>query len=210
MPVPKLILASQSTVRATLLRNAGLTFDAQPAHVEERQIETSLARRQASATEIALTLSQLKARKISTERPDAYVIGCDQILLCEDKRLSKAVTMTQAAARLKFLSGKYHHLITAVCLMRGGELLWDHADNSSLLMRKLTKEEIQATLIREGEEIFSTIGCYRLEGPSLQLFERIEGSLYSMLGLPLLPLLNAIRAEAPELMLGAEQEAQAE
>jgi nucleoside triphosphate pyrophosphatase len=203
MDHPQLVLASQSPARRAILRAAGLDFHIHAPAVDERRIEAGLARRRASAAEIALTLAQLKARSVAALYPGALVIGADQVLLCEEARLSKVETMADAARRLAFLSGKYHHLVTALALVQDDRVLVDHVDNASLLMRRLASAEIDAILAREGEAVLACVGCYRLEGPSVQLFERIEGDHFAMLGLPLLPLLAGLRQHGVDLYSGA-------
>lgn len=203
MTGPQLVLASNSPVRRAILQAAGLDVHIHPPAVDERRIEAGLVRRKASAAEIALSLAQLKARSVAAHYPGALVIGADQVLLCEEARLSKVKTMAEAARRLAFLSGKYHHLVTALTLVRDDLVLFDHVDNASLLMRRFDKAEIAATLAREGEAVLASVGCYRLEGPSIQLFDRIEGDHFAMLGLPLLPLLKGLRQHGAALLLGA-------
>lgn len=203
MTHPQLVLASKSPARQAIARAAGLNIHIHSPAVDERKEEARLKRRSATGAEIALSLAHLKAREAAARHPGAFVVGADQVLLCEEHQLSKVKTMAAAARRLGFLSGKYHHLVTGLTLMRGDEVLLDYVDNASLLMRRLSKADIAAALELEGDNVLSSVGCYRLEGPSIQLFERIEGDYFAMLGLPLLPLLAALRHHGPHLLVGA-------
>ena len=187
----KLILASSSQSRAQMLRNAGVEFEVVPAHADEDALKQSMAGSGAEA--IADALADLKALTISTKHPNALVLGADQILEFNGEIISKSANMDEAAALLRRLRGKSHRLVTAAVLARDGAPVWGHVDSATLHMRAFSDEFLETYLAEEGEDLLSGVGCYRLEGPGAQLFERIEGDYFSILGLALLPLLAALR-----------------
>jgi nucleoside triphosphate pyrophosphatase len=189
----KLILASASRSRAQMLRDAGVAFEAVPAGVDEEAVKRSLAPSPSSV--VANALAELKAVAVSTEHPDALVLGADQILDFEGGIVSKSESLDEAAALLRRLRGHAHDLVTAAVLARNGMAVWRHVSKATLLMRAFGEEFLKAYLAAEGEDVLSGVGCYRLEGRGSQLFEAIEGDYFSILGLPLLPLLAALREE---------------
>ena len=191
-----LILASTSPTRKALLANAGIAFEAVSARVNERDIEAEALVEGASPPELALRLAEAKAG--SVEGP--VVIGCDQILELEGSVLHKAANLEEARARLDHLKGKTHALHSAVALARDGRLVWGATETARLTMRRFTDAERDAVLAAEGEAVLGSVGAYRLEGPSLRLFEHIEGDYFTILGLPLLPLLGALRQHAPRTL----------
>jgi septum formation protein len=195
MPTP-LILASGSAVRATLLRNAGLRFEARDSRVNEDAVKESFAADGGDDTDtLALQLAQEKALAVSRAEPAALVIGADQILSCEGKRYDKPRDMAQARANLEALRGQRHTLHSAVTLTRGSDILWHHSGQAHLTMRDFTPAFLDAYLAALGEKVRASVGCYQLEGPGIQLFEKIEGDYFTILGLPLLPLLAALRRQ---------------
>ena len=198
-----LILASQSATRKALLSQAGLRFTALPAAVDERSLEASLLDEGAGGRAVATALSSAKAINISLQHPDALVIGADQTLTFAGQLLHKPVDRAAAKAQLRQLSGQTHQLHAAVALAQGGEVVWSYLDTVELTMRDVSAAEIEAVLDAEGEGVLASVGAYRLEGPSIQLFERVQGDYFSILGLPLLPLLAALRRFAPHSLLGA-------
>lgn len=187
----RLILASSSRSRADMLRNAGVEFEIVPAHADEDAVKQSMAGSGAPA--IAEALAELKALTISTKHPKALVLGADQILDFEGEIVSKSESMPGAAALLRRLRGKSHRLVTAAALVLDGAPVWRHVEISTLHMRQFSDEFLQSYVAAEGDDLLSGVGCYRLEGRGSQLFERIEGDYFSILGLPLLPLLAALR-----------------
>jgi septum formation protein len=187
--VTRLVLASASTSRARVLRDAGVTFAVQPAHVDEDALKASSA----DGRTIAAGLAELKALRVSESHPGALVLGADQILVCEDRILSKAETLSEAAAQLRFLRAKPHTLISALALALDGAVVWRHADEARMEMRDFSDAFLGFYLQEESDAVLGSVGCYRLEGLGAQLFENIEGDYFSILGLPLLPLLAILR-----------------
>jgi septum formation protein len=190
---PRLVLASASTSRRSLLADAGLVFEVCPAAVDETELKLSAQAEGLSAGEAALLLAAAKAERIARRDPEALVIGCDQLLICEGRWFDKPADMTDAAQHLRALSGREHVLETAMVAWRGGRQVWQHLDRPRLMMRRLTETFIAAYLALEGEAVLGSVGAYRLEGPGIQLFDRIEGQHSAILGLPLLPLLGFLR-----------------
>lgn len=190
------VLASASAVRARLLAAAGITFEQHPAPVDEGGIKDALKSEGASAGEAAETLAELKAQHISRKFPDAYVIGADQILECGGQWFDKPGGRSDAAASLKALSGRDHDLVVAVCVVRGGTLLWHHNARARLYVRALDEGFITRYLDAAGQAALDSVGAYQLEGLGANLFTRIDGDYFTILGLPLLPLLDFLRGHA--------------
>lgn len=195
-----LILASASTTRQNLLTQAGIRFLAQPAEIDERAIEGEALARGADASDLALLLARRKAEAVSRSRPGAIVIGADQTLGLGPDLLHKPRDLADAATQLDRLAGKTHRLHAAVALVRDGTLLWSDLQTAELTMRNFDASERDAVLALEGEAVLSSVGGYRLEGPSIRLFEAVTGDYFTVLGLPLLPLLAALREFAPETL----------
>ncbi|MEO5335437.1 MAG: Maf family nucleotide pyrophosphatase [Magnetospirillum sp. WYHS-4] len=189
--VTPLVLASASAVRATILRHAGLEFEIRPADVDEAAIKADLAER--STSDLAARLAETKARRTAERHPGALVIGADQILDCGGRRFDKPRDRTEARRHLEFLRGRDHRLVSAVCAARDDELLWEHRAEPVLTMRSFSDEFLNAYLDRAGPDVLDSVGAYRLEGIGVQLFSRIDGDYFSILGLPLLPLLDFLR-----------------
>lgn len=188
-----LILASASTSRAQMLRNAGVPFEIRPAHVDEDAVKQSLLAEGASPGDVADALAELKAMRVSALSDDALVLGADQVLNFDGELVSKMPDIAAAKALLQRLSGKRHELTSAAVLARKGAVVWRHTGRVRLTMRPLSDAFLDDYLASEGEALLKGVGCYRLEGPGAQLFERIEGDYFSVLGLPLLPLLAQLR-----------------
>jgi len=188
-----LVLASASGSRAKLLQHAGVPFEVHPAHVDEDSVKESMLADGAQGRAIADALAELKARRVSNARPDALVLGADQVLVCDGELFSKAETLEAAEAQLRRLRGRPHLLVTAVVLAKDGAAIWRHVDISTLWMREFSDTFLQTYLSAEGGDLLGSVGCYRLETEGAQLFERIEGDYFSILGLPLVPLLAALR-----------------
>lgn len=196
-----LILASKSQTRKTLLEAVGINFSIASARIDEREIEAKLIAQGADKAAIALGLARAKALDVSTANPEALVIGADQTLACGALDIHKPDSRETAAAQLRRLRGRAHTLNAAAALGRNGEILWSETQSAELTMRDFTEAELDAVLDLEGAAILSSVGGYRLEGPSVRLFESIRGDYFTILGLPLLALLAALRLHAPDLVL---------
>lgn len=189
----KLILASGSPFRKKLLEHAGIDVEAIPADLDERALEAPLADSGASPEDVALVLAEAKATAVSEEHPGRLVLGCDQTLSLGDEVFHKPADMEAARRHLLKLSGRTHHLNSAVVLVRDGEALWRHVGIASLTMRKLDPGFIGRHLARVGDNALSSVGAYQIEGEGIQLFEKVEGDYFTIVGLPLLPLLEELR-----------------
>lgn len=192
MPAP-LILASTSPTRRRVLENAGLDFEIAAPGVDEEEIKLSLKASGASGAQIAETLAELKANRISSKAEGALVIGADQILSCNGVLFDKPPDMDHARAQLQALRGKPHELLTAVCVAKNGGRVWHHNAVARLTMRQFSDAFLDEYLARAGEDVLGSVGVYRLEGLGSHLFSRIDGDFFTILGLPLLPLLGFLR-----------------
>jgi septum formation protein len=197
---PMMILASQSQTRKALLEQAGLHFCTTPSAIDERALEQGTIEAGGDGRDVALLLAQRKAADVSARHPNALVIGADQTLSLGTELLHKPADRIAAANQLDRLRGKTHRLNAGVALVRNGQMLWSDVQMAELTMREFTASERDAVLAREGDAILSSVGGYRLEGPSIQLFETVSGDYFTILGLPLLPLLAALREFAPETL----------
>ena len=193
-----LVLASQSPARKALLSGAGLRFEASPAQIDERALEGELLGKAPEA--IARTLAEAKALDVSRKNAGANVIGGDQVLAFEGELLHKPGDLSAAREQLDRLKGRAHQLHCGIALARDGAMLWSDLHSARLVMRDFPEAERDEILTLEGEAALTSVGGYRLEGPSVRLFETIEGDYFTILGLPLLPLLAALRLHAPELL----------
>ena len=189
----KIILASGSPFRKAMLVNAGLDIEAVPADVDERALEAPLKGSGASPEDVAQVLAEAKATEVSERRPKSLVLGCDQTLSLGDEIFHKPADMEGARRHLLALSGKTHQLNSAAVLCRDGEVLWRHVGVASLTMRKLDPAFIGRHLARVGTKALSSVGAYQIEGEGIQLFEKIEGDYFTIVGLPLLPVLAKLR-----------------
>lgn len=188
-----IILASASPFRQAMLRHAGVDFRSVPATLDERAVEAPLVDSGATPEEVALVLAEAKAVNVSERNPGALVLGSDQTLSLDDKVLHKVQNMEEARRRLLALSGKTHHLNTAAVLARDGQVLWRDVAVARMTMRKLDPAFIGRHLARVGEKALSSVGAYQIEGEGIQLFDSIEGDFFAIVGLPLLPVLAALR-----------------
>ncbi|RUX23278.1 Maf-like protein [Mesorhizobium sp. M7A.F.Ca.US.011.01.1.1] len=189
----KLILASGSPFRKAMLVNAGVDVEAVPADVDERALEGPLQDSGVSPEDVALVLAEAKATEVSERRPGALVLGCDQTLSLGDEVFHKPADREGARRHLLALSGKTHQLNSAAVLVRDGKVLWRHVGITSMTMRKLDPAFIGRHLARVGAKALSSVGAYQIEGEGIQLFEKIEGDHFTIVGLPLLPLLAELR-----------------
>ncbi len=186
-----LVLASGSLSRRAMLSSAGVGFEVQPAEVDERGIEADLAGESPEA--VALALAQTKALAVSQLRPGALVLGSDSLVEVEGRRFNKPASREDAAAHLRFFSGKAMMLHSAAALARDGSVVWSHGECATLLVRDLSDAFIEAYLSTEWPEVAACVGVFRIEAMGVQLFESIEGSHFTVLGMPLLPVLGALR-----------------
>jgi septum formation protein len=188
-----LVLASQSRARQMLLGNAGLAFQAVPADVDERTIQQKSGLLKPG--EIAALLAQEKALLISGKMPDRHVIGADQTLALGQRMFSKPESRAGAAEQLRALAGNTHELYSAVAVARDGKILFSGVEIARMTMRRLTAEEIDGYLDMAGDAVTASVGAYQLEGLGVHLFDRVEGDHFTILGLPLLPLLVFLREQ---------------
>ncbi|MBU6471397.1 MAG: Maf family protein [Alphaproteobacteria bacterium] len=190
-----LILASASTTRAGLLRAAGVPFEIRPAHVDEDAIKDSMLADGADARAVADALAEAKALRISLSCPGELVLGADQVLDFESELVSKSPDLEAAAILLRRLRGKAHKIVTAAVLARDGVPIWRHLTVATMTMRDFSDAFLAGYLADEGDGVLSSVGCFQIERRGLQLFSRIDGDYYSILGLPMIPLLTALRAQ---------------
>ena len=191
----RLILASQSTARVAMLKHAGLSFEAKPASIDERAVEAPLIAARQPPCDIALALAEAKAVAVSNDEPDAVVIGADQVLEVDGRRWTKPQTMDEARQQLERLASRQHALHSAVAAGHKGRVVWRHIDTARMTMRALSPGFVDCYLDKVGEVALASVGAYQVEGIGIQLFERVDGDFFTILGLPLLPLLSWLRAQ---------------
>lgn len=195
---PPLVLASASATRRTLLTRAGLAFEAVAASVDEAALKEGCQAEGIPPEDAAIILAEAKAERIARRRPDALVLGCDQLLVCrmddgKDRWFDKPADMAAARAQLLALRGRTHRLVTATVAWRGGERIWQDVSIPRLTMRGFSEAFLDAYLAAEGEVLLGSVGAYRLEALGVHLFSRVEGEHAAILGLPLMPLLRFLR-----------------
>ncbi len=187
-----LILASTSPIRRRLLENAGVSFVTERPLVNERDLKHSAP---LSPEELPQHLAAAKCLSVTARHPDDLVIGADQVLLFAGRAYDKPANLEEAKAHLLEFRGKTHTLVSAICCARGGVVLWQYSDQAELTMRPFSDHFLANYIAAVGEDATTSVGAYKLEGPGFQLFEEIKGDYFTILGLPLLPLLGFLRSE---------------
>jgi septum formation protein len=185
-----IVLASRSATRRAMLTAAGVPLEVVSASVDEDLIKAAMLAEDAPPRDIADALAEAKARKGSGKRPDALVIGADQVLVCDGQILSKPTSPDATMEQLRFLSGKEHRLISAVVVYLGGEPQWRHVDVARLTMRRLSEAYLQGYVTRNWQEVRHSVGGYQIETEGIRLFESVKGSHFTILGLPMVELLG--------------------
>ncbi len=194
-PQVPVILASKSRARRDMLERAGLSPVIIIPEFDERAFEATLQREGLALSDRAQALANEKARLVSLANPTRYVIGADQMLVADAIALHKPEHLIEAKQQLAFLSGKTHRLISAVSVVRDGQILFSHADSADMTMRTLSPAQIDHYCSLVGDRVLLSVGCYELEGLGVHLFDRVEGEFFTVLGLPLQPLIGFFRDE---------------
>lgn len=189
------VLASGSTIRRQLLHAAGVTVTASPVDVDEQALRQQAERKGLSLRDTALALAHAKAEAATPHHPGRFIIAADQILELEGRAFAKPADLTEARTHLLALRGRTHALHTAVTLWKNGQNLWSHVSSPTLTMRSFSENFLDDYLRQEGTALLYCVGCYRIEGPGMQLFDSVSGSSDAIAGLPLLPLLAALRQQ---------------
>ncbi len=190
-PSERLILASRSAARRAMLTESGVVFAVEDAGVDEDAIKVAMAG--AAPIELAVELAMAKALAVSRRDPDAWVLGADQVLAFDGGLVSKADSLGEARAQLAAMRGRSHQLLSAAALAHDGAVVWSGVDTVEMRMRPFSDAFLDAYLAAEGEDLLACVGSYRLEGLGAQLFDAVEGDYFTVLGLPLWPVLAELR-----------------
>jgi septum formation protein len=192
-PPPPLILASASEGRAALLRQAGVPVEIVPAGVDEAAAKAAMLAEAAPPRDVADALAELKARRVAARRPGRLVLGADQVLVCAGRIHDKPRDLVDARAQLAALRGQRHELLSAAVVFEDGAPVWRHVGRAQLTMRPFSDAFLDAYVAEQGASLLSTVGAYRLEAGGAQLFSRVDGDIFTIVGLPLLELLAFLR-----------------
>lgn len=190
----QIVLASGSQIRGALLREAGVDFTTDVPRVDEESILLSLQAEGAKPGDIADTLAEYKARRIADRHPASVVIAADQVLTCNGQVYSKPKSIDEAREHLKSLRGQGHQLLSAVMVYEGAKPVWRHTGRAQLVMRDFSDSFLENYLAKAGDTVLSSVGCYQLENIGVTLFSRVQGDYFTILGLPLLELLDFLRS----------------
>ena len=188
-----LILASTSPFRKSLLQNAGISFSAEAPGVDERAIEEANGLASMSASDVAIELAKAKALAVSRRHPDALVIGCDQTMSLGDRAYHKPSDRGMARRQLMELRGRTHCLNSGIVIASGGNVLWQQVETARLSMRNFSESFVDLYLDRVGDSVLQSVGGYQLEAEGIQLFDKVDGDYFTIIGLPLIPLLEKLR-----------------
>lgn len=188
-----LVLASSSPFRRMLMENAGLDFEAVPADIDERRIEAELEGNHTRPEQVAVELARAKALEVSRRMTGSLVIGSDQTMSLGDRVFHKPKDIAEAKHHVLSLSGKTHRLNSGVALARDGKILWEYLSHADLTVRTLSADFVEGYVARCGDKLLGSVGAYQLEGEGIQLFSEIRGDYFTILGLPMLPLLDKLR-----------------
>jgi len=188
-----LILASGSPFRKQLMEAAGLKFTAEPARIVEREIEAPLVASGASPEQVAVALAKAKAQDVAARNPQAFVIGSDQVMSIDGRLFHKCTSIEMAREQLASMRGRTHRLSSAISIVQNGQEVWSHVSVADLTFRQFTDAFLDTYIANAGPKVLLTVGAYSYEGLGQQLFEKVEGDFFTIIGLPMLPLLAALR-----------------
>jgi len=190
-----LILASQSSARREMLLNAGVSVDCHPARIDESAIKAAFIAQNAAPRDITDALAEMKARRVAGKFPDRLVLGADQVLVFEGRIFDKPATLNEAKEQLKILRGETHTLISAAVIYDNGAPVWRFVGQVSLTMREFSDAFLESYIASQGDDLFTTVGGYKLETVGSQLFLSVKGDYFTVLGLPLLEVLEFLRGK---------------